>query len=247
MLNVSTDTTLSLWCKFVSNKHYPRTLLPKILPPAPPNVLWTHPGGQYLPRWERYLKSFLKLCEVFHKLHGTHHLMLGMWMLLLMIYIAWNFTSKLIQLNFHLQQTKMFKCSFNCPFFSPFLLDNNCFMVECWWWVKECHSLRKEAALLSGGMAADSYVSFIRWQQGEQTGHVMWLVTSLNPCTFLVSGSTLANPNTKCCAIEWKSYVVLIRTKIPGVNFFHRQHLVSYSWNSFRLGWTSNSLGWVIS
>ena len=30
--------------------------------------------------------------------------------------------------------------------------------------------LRSEAAVYSGGTAADTYVSVVRWQQGEQTG-----------------------------------------------------------------------------
>ena len=33
----------------------------------------------------------------------------------------------------------------------------------------ECHSLENQAALHSGGMAANTSVSFARWQQGEWT------------------------------------------------------------------------------
>ncbi len=41
-------------------------------------------------------------------------------------------------------------------------------MVAYGGYIEEPHSLRKEAVLESGGMAADTSVSLAKWQQGEQ-------------------------------------------------------------------------------
>ena len=47
-------------------------------------------------------------------------------------------------------------------------------MLQCWGWVQQSHSLRKEAAIQiqiqnTLVIAADTSVSFARWQPGEQT------------------------------------------------------------------------------
>lgn len=44
-----------------------------------------------------------------------------------------------------------------------------CFIVECGGWTEEPHSLRKEAALQSGGTAADAPVLLARRQEGQRT------------------------------------------------------------------------------
>ncbi len=49
-------------------------------------------------------------------------------------------------------------------------------MVECGGWVEDSRSLRKEAALESGGMAVDTSVSLARRQQGEQAVAGMGIV-----------------------------------------------------------------------
>ena len=49
-------------------------------------------------------------------------------------------------------------------------------MEECRGWIKKSRSLREEAALQSGGTAANTSVSFVRRQQGEQAVAVVGLV-----------------------------------------------------------------------
>ena len=47
--------------------------------------------------------------------------------------------------------------------------NENCSLGCSGGWNEPSHSLRQEAALWSGGTAADTSVSLARWQQGEQT------------------------------------------------------------------------------
>lgn len=58
----------------------------------------------------------------------------------------------------------------------------------------ESHILRKEAALQSAGMAADTSASFGTWQQGEQSGarvEVVFLIIIWAPCRHLMAPISL--------------------------------------------------------
>ena len=58
------------------------------------------------------------------------------------------------------------------------ILSSSCFhcwrlkiegVCDCWGWIQESLSLINEAALYSGVTTADTCVSVVRWQQGEQS------------------------------------------------------------------------------